>query len=431
MHTVFASVARVGLVLASSAVGSGADYRTRSVLPYFLLDPDHRGALAETSGFSDEVIDGLVEIAHVEAARVAELRLESDSGLRESGPRSERVSAFNRQAVALLAESWERVAGLLGPEGTGRLHSWIAGAWGEDRAEHGRVSLCGREDPLAYTVFMTQYIGFTDYELALPDKYVKFANLGWEIHPGYENPPHRVRLAHDGYTIASVDVLDVGPWNIDDNYWNPVGHPERPRRLFTDLPQGMPEAQAAYYDNYNGGRDQYGRMVLNPAGADATPEVAADLGLAYLQNAWVEVTYLWEDDSGESDLILDNVSARTRGNWTVGDSAAGRYGEDYLWAMAAPDGDAVCFWVVQLPEAGFYDLYGWWSDGENRSRATPMGARVGRTTHGMRVDQTRDGGRWNHLATYDYPAGRVLVGVLNKAPAGSVVIADAMRLVRR
>jgi hypothetical protein len=36
----------------------------------------------------------------------------------------------------------------------------------------------------------------------------------------------------------------------------------------------MPEAEAAFFDNYNGGKDQFGRVVRNPAGLDMTLAVA-------------------------------------------------------------------------------------------------------------------------------------------------------------
>ena len=154
---------------------------------------------------------------------------------------------------------------------------------------------------ISYEVYATQYWGNTNYEVALPDKYLKFANRGWSpLISGYNyGSNYSVYLERDGYTIDSVLIWDVGPWNEDDNYWNPsspTSHP-RPRRMFTDLPQGISEAQAAYFNDYNDGKDQFGRIVTNPAGIDLTPAVAADLGLAYLQNDWVTVTYLWEEAS--------------------------------------------------------------------------------------------------------------------------------------
>ena len=65
---------------------------------------------------------------------------------------------------------------------------------------------------------------------------VKFANRGWEHHPGYEGSDYRIGLARNGHELPGVLVRDAGPWNIDDNYWNAADHPDRPRRLFSDLP---------------------------------------------------------------------------------------------------------------------------------------------------------------------------------------------------
>ena len=42
----------------------------------------------------------------------------------------------------------------------------------------------------------------------------------------------------------------------------------------------MPEVQAAYFNNCNRDKDEFGREVLNPAGTDLTPAAAAaQLGL--------------------------------------------------------------------------------------------------------------------------------------------------------
>lgn len=147
-------------------------------------------------------------------------------------------------------------------------------------------------------VYATQYAGNSNFEVALPDKYVKFANLGWtsnipvSLRPCYANPPYMVNVynAATNMTVLSVPVRDVGPWNEDDNYWDSAsGSPSR--RLFTSLAVGMPEAQAAYQNGYNGGKDQFGRTVLQPAGIDLALAVATQLGLSYNQNAWVWVRY--------------------------------------------------------------------------------------------------------------------------------------------
>ncbi|MCD2191201.1 hypothetical protein [Actinomycetospora soli] len=109
--------------------------------------------------------------------------------------------------------------------------------------------------------------------------------------------PSRRGLAADGtgdYTVkvcaggrcAWAPVWDVGPWNTKDDHWN------ADRESFTDLARGLPQAQAARDDGYNGGRDGFGRRVANPAGIDlADGTFRRDLRLT--DNGYVDVTYLW------------------------------------------------------------------------------------------------------------------------------------------
>jgi hypothetical protein len=88
----------------------------------------------------------------------------------------------------------------------------------------------------------------------------------------------------------TAPVWDVGPWNTHDDHWNPSAQ----REQWKDLPQGLPEAQAAYEDGYNGGRDEFGRQVANPAGIDLADGTFFNVGLD--DNGWVTVTYLWTED---------------------------------------------------------------------------------------------------------------------------------------
>ncbi|MDG4808458.1 hypothetical protein O7634_17045 [Micromonospora sp. WMMD1120] len=91
-----------------------------------------------------------------------------------------------------------------------------------------------------------------------------------------------------GSRCEYAPVWDVGPWNTRDDYWNPSSV----RENWKNLPQGLPEAQAAYQSGYNAGRDQFGRTVLNPAGIDLADGTFWD-GLRLTTNAWVDVAYLW------------------------------------------------------------------------------------------------------------------------------------------
>ncbi|GAA1575968.1 MULTISPECIES: hypothetical protein [Kribbella] len=100
---------------------------------------------------------------------------------------------------------------------------------------------------------------------------------------------------------AFEPVWDVGPWNTKDDYWNPSST----REMWTDLPQGKPEAQAAYQNGYNGGKDQFGRTVANPAGIDLADGVFWD-ALKLADNGWVDVTYLWTGDGGRGTVSISS-----------------------------------------------------------------------------------------------------------------------------
>src|SRR5438132_3708248 len=209
---------------------------------------------------------------------------------------------------------------------------------------------------VSFHVYATQYAPNTQgsFEVAVPDECVKFAALG--ITPpsgvncggGYpRNGDYRVFVSSDDTgKNATIPVKDVGPWNIDDNYWDPAGpaYP-RPRRLFADLAQGTPEAQAAFYNGYNtvpncknlngnpsgqsGGADQYGRCVLNPSAIDLSFAAASQLGMT--GSGWVTVTYLWEplvpgyqlDHYGGVHEYSGAPPVSTPGYWYAQDAARG------------------------------------------------------------------------------------------------------------
>lgn len=136
-------------------------------------------------------------------------------------------------------------------------------------------------------IWATQYEPNTDgaMEVALPDKYIKWANLGWD--DTYADPPYTVNVFNpdNNATLLDIAVDEVGPWNENDNYW------DEDRRDFGDLDLGVPEAHAAYYDDYNDGKDQFGRTVTNPAGIDLSTAAAQEIGFGTYVSGFVDVRY--------------------------------------------------------------------------------------------------------------------------------------------
>jgi hypothetical protein len=122
------------------------------------------------------------------------------------------------------------------------------------------VGLRLSDSPKTYRVFATRegLVGRTtanghvitarDHFVALPSRRA--------LSPRDSNQ-YSVRVCADNGRCETAPVWDVGPWNTRDDYWNP----STVRQNWSDLPQGKPEAQAAYETGYNGGRDQFGRKL--------------------------------------------------------------------------------------------------------------------------------------------------------------------------
>jgi hypothetical protein len=115
-------------------------------------------------------------------------------------------------------------------------------------------------------------------------------------------------------------VWDVGPWNTHDDYWNV------PREQWRDLPPGVPEAQAAYQGGYNTGLDQYGRLVLNPAGIDLADGAVWD-GLRLTDdNRWVTVTMLWTGTGTQGQIRTEGGPLNVRTGPGTGYASVGLAG---------------------------------------------------------------------------------------------------------
>jgi len=277
-------------------------YQNKEVLNYLLWTVDAKlendaVLLQKELGLTDEQMDQLRDWGIKERQLVIEeLSKYTEQQLQDA-------DLFNATAAKVFAARNEALQGILGKKYSS-FADWIAKWWENEKVYRNkwikeRQSLNADIDRVS-GIFATQYNPNKPgaYEVALPDKYVKFANLGWtsdipaNLRPIYSNAPYRVNVYNPSKNRAvnGVRVDEVGPWNTDDNYWD-AKNGNNPRRRFTDLALGTPESYAAYTNGYNGGKDQSGRTVLNPAGIDLTPNVAADLGLSLYQNAWVDVRY--------------------------------------------------------------------------------------------------------------------------------------------
>ncbi|CAN5814921.1 hypothetical protein BH23CHL2_BH23CHL2_34710 [soil metagenome] len=143
-----------------------------------------------------------------------------------------------------------------------------------------------REGLVGYTTANGHVIQPNDFFVALPCWCSLSSKGGNEFE---------VRLTYKDTSIV-VPVWDVGPWNTEDNYWDP---PEE--RHFKGLPQGVPAAEAAYFDNYNNGLDGFDREVRSPVGIDIGDGAFYALGLT--DSAWIDVTFLWLEEPTRETIM--------------------------------------------------------------------------------------------------------------------------------
>ena len=141
---------------------------------------------------------------------------------------------------------------------------------------------------------------------------------------------------------------------------------------------------------------------------------------------------------GGGEIIIDSNNANNdqsvarielTGTWTSANGTPGYYGTGYWWAATEPVSAPATFWFY-LPSAGTKTVEAWWTAGGNRSSAAAYvgfdaaGGEVGRRT----VNQQGSGSQWVTLGTWSFSAGWNKVALSRWAAAGSVVIADAVRV---
>jgi len=139
-----------------------------------------------------------------------------------------------------------------------------------------------------------------------------------------------------------------------------------------------------------------------------------------------------------NEVVLDNDSPGVTftGSWS---NSAGSvyYDEDYgavadsvsyRFASTSASETAVATYTPNIPQAGFYPVYTWVTDGTNRTNQLYRINDSGGATE-IRVDHRMVGKGWVYLGTYHFNAGASgNVQISNQSTAGgSVVIADAIR----
>ena len=314
---------------ASRASSPSGVWGSRPLLEFYLLTEDTAEQLQSDLGLSQSELQIVQNLAMQEASLLRNLETSSlhiigDASLTTAGKRKLiETSAYNQRLLYIVNSNQSALEKSLEPGTYASLVNWIENEWLKEqgRLTQPKITLdfpsvfpntLGKSYPRTYEVYATRYDAGGAYYVALPDKCLKFANGGaMRCSDGYQyGQNYSVAVTYKGKTVYAT-VGESGPWNVDDNYWSTVYDPQ-PRRMFADLPLGIPEAQAAYFNGYNGGLDQYGRIVKSPVAIDISYAVAADLGLPSGNNK-VTVTFLWTEgwDNADNNPVQTTVESGT------------------------------------------------------------------------------------------------------------------------
>lgn len=235
----------------------------------------------------------------------------------------------------------------------------------------------------------------------------------WSVLSSRGGHEFQVRVTYRGRS-AVLPVWDVGPWNTRDDYWSP-------NRRYSDLPVGMPMAQAAREQGYNGGRDEFGRRIRMPNGIDiADGAFWDDLGMTH--EDWVEVTFLWlgedpvqaaaEQNSGpeeipiepEAVLVDDGAATYTsQADIALYDANCGTNGRHY-WTYGAAQAEQRenhARWSPTLPGPGFYEVLAYIPKcGQPATRSARYKVFHDGAVTEVPVDQNAAAGRWASLGVF-------------------------------
>ncbi len=139
------------------------------------------------------------------------------------------------------------------------------------------------------------------------------------------------------------------------------------------------------------------------------------------------------------DGIVDNRDStwqksckRLSGSWSLSTGVGAYYGRDYAYTNAKLDDEtARARFICRGLSAGRYGVYAWWSATSNRATRVAYEIHHAKGVTTVRLDQTKNGGQWNLLGTYDFDASSHVVEIHNgQSTPGKFVCADAVRFVR-
>jgi cell wall-associated NlpC family hydrolase len=166
-----------------------------------------------------------------------------------------------------------------------------------------------------------------------------------------------------------------------------------------------------------------------PSGPDPSISQGTVTGASEAELRAVRRDIAQEERLPDYSQVVDNAQTGRfeASGWKRGGKDSWAHGGDYVSAGAAAN-DAR--FKLRAPTDGDYALYAWWPARKANSSAARFGVKTASGTNWTEVDQTKDGGFWVQIGTYEMKASDKYVVRLSSNGGSGEVVADAVALVR-
>ena len=182
----------------------------------------------------------------------------------------------------------------------------------------------------------------------------------------------------------------------------------------------------------DGSRWRYQRGITHEVREDIhTNEIFCLYLQHYLSNAGARVESVRERWFTPHEVVVDDADSgfQTSGTWQSAATTRPFRGAGYRYSFQSAAGGAQASWTPNLPAAGRYPVYVWYTVGANRTSEAVYTVHHSGGVSKVRVSQRRPGGQWSFLGLFHFAAGTAGKVVLSNEgnDSSKVVIADAVR----
>ena len=137
--------------------------------------------------------------------------------------------------------------------------------------------------------------------------------------------------------------------------------------------------------------------------------------------------------AAESDTIVDNEDSNgvsVTGTWPTSTYNSNYVGSNYRHDDNSGKGSKSVAYTPDLPSDGPYNVFLYWNSSSNRATSVPVDIDYDGGSATATVDQTSNGGQWNHIGTHQFTSGTGERVAVRTDGTNDYVVADAVRFAR-